>query len=275
MSGLGLTFLRRGNLANPIAGSDYIKFKDEEVFNILMSNGVSSDGVGITKDDAAKVTDIGVWFRSSVITSFNELQYFTSVTSLQKYAFHSCDALTSINLDNIEVIGAEAFVYCENLAIEVYAPNLREIGLYAFFGSGITGIKSLGSVSSLPDGKWEFSIKATTATFSKCKNLKYAMLNEGLKIIGYGTFAEDSNMEILYLPTTITTLNAVSLAECTSLKTIICRAETPPLMANANIFQSVQVSEIYVPDASVDAYKAASIWSSYASRIKPLSEYQG
>jgi hypothetical protein len=30
---------------------------------------------------------------------------------------------------------------------------------------------------------------------------------------------------------------------------------------------------IYVPDSSVDAYKAAENWSTYASRIYPLSEY--
>ena len=30
---------------------------------------------------------------------------------------------------------------------------------------------------------------------------------------------------------------------------------------------------IYVPDSAVEAYKAATGWVSYASRIKPLSEY--
>lgn len=30
---------------------------------------------------------------------------------------------------------------------------------------------------------------------------------------------------------------------------------------------------IYVPDALVDSYKAATNWSTYASQIRPLSEY--
>ena len=33
------------------------------------------------------------------------------------------------------------------------------------------------------------------------------------------------------------------------------------------------IGKIYVPDNSVDAYKAATNWSQYADRIKPLSEY--
>ena len=35
------------------------------------------------------------------------------------------------------------------------------------------------------------------------------------------------------------------------------------------------VSSIYVPDEAVDTYKAASRWSSHASKIHPISEYEG
>ena len=34
-----------------------------------------------------------------------------------------------------------------------------------------------------------------------------------------------------------------------------------------------KITTIYVPDESVEAYKAATNWVNYASIIKPLSEY--
>lgn len=53
---------------------------------------------------------------------------------------------------------------------------------------------------------------------------------------------------------------------------IIMEATTPPT-AGANLFQSCPaLTSIYVPDASVEAYKAATNWSTYASKIKGISE---
>ena len=125
MSGLGLTFLRRGGQAHPTAGSDYIKFADEAVFNILMSKGVSSDGVGITKDDAAAVKSIGAWFRANTtIKSFDEFVYFTGVTSLgmsttntANAPFYGCTSLESIWLPpNITSLGYASFYGCSSLS---------------------------------------------------------------------------------------------------------------------------------------------------------------
>ena len=56
--------------------------------------------------------------------------------------------------------------------------------------------------------------------------------------------------------------------------TIICNATTPPTLA-ANLANNATISNIYVPDASVNAYKTASRWNSYASVIKGLSQYPG
>ena len=54
----------------------YIVFKDPVVEQICVSN-FSSDGVGVTEEDAAKVTSIDTIFRENTeIVSFDELQYF-------------------------------------------------------------------------------------------------------------------------------------------------------------------------------------------------------
>ena len=54
--------------------------------------------------------------------------------------------------------------------------------------------------------------------------------------------------------------------------TFILHNPTPPTCGNNSLNQ---VSAIYVPDEAVDTYKAASKWSSHASKIHPLSEYDG
>ena len=66
--------------------SPYITFADPEVERICIENW-SSDGVGLTYEDAAAVTDLNSFFRFSSIKTFEELQYFTSLTSLSNHAF--------------------------------------------------------------------------------------------------------------------------------------------------------------------------------------------
>lgn len=58
--------------------------------------------------------------------------------------------------------------------------------------------------------------------------------------------------------------------EQTNLKYIYSKNPTPPTLAS-DVFQYTQMGDlekIYVPRASVEAYKAAAVWSSYASKIE-------
>ena len=73
------------------------------------------------------------------------------------------------------------------------------------------------------------------------------------------------------LPSTITEINSQAFAYST-IKTLICRSLDPPSIGTYT-FLGVYVSNIYVPDTSVEAYKTATGWSEYASKIKGLSEY--
>lgn len=58
------------------------------------------------------------------------------------------------------------------------------------------------------------------------------------------------------------------------LETLICRAPTPPTINDESFSPAPRYNnfKVYVPDESVDAYKAADVWSGYAARIHPLSE---
>lgn len=308
MSGLGLTFLRRGNLAHPTAGSDYIKFKDEAVFNILMSKGVSSDGVGITKDDALKVTDISSWFaKNAEITSFDEFQYFNNVlfidgakSNWDYRGFINCSALKSIslpegikinnggwvnikggafvgsavenigNLDkvsyigdyafryvvtlswegvfnsNITKIGTEAFLECANFNAQLILPNLQTLGDYAFHGSGVTKVLNLGSITKVSGS---YPAGGPFGHFRKCNNLT-----------------------TIVLPETLTQIGDYAISSCPNLSEVICKSATPPTLSSNGLSWSGSSFVVYVPDANVADYHAASTWSNYTSRIKGISQ---
>lgn len=58
---------------------------------------------------------------------------------------------------------------------------------------------------------------------------------------------------------------------CTVLSSITINATTPPTIGN-NVLQAANNAYFYVPDEAVAAYKAAPTWSSYANRVKGISE---
>lgn len=249
MSGLGLTFLRRGGQAHPTAGSDYIRFRDEAVFNVLMANGVSSDGVGITKDDAAAVTSIGTWFQGNTeIEYFDEFEFFTGVTKIGSTVdnttyspFYNCTNLKSIVLPkSLYFIGTSSFQGCTMLDINLENENVTEIRNRAFYGcSSITGnvhfpnleilgvsadasvfynctslesITSLGAVNTI----WGYSVRGT---FMGCTSLKYVVLPDGITIIYGRVFSGCSALENLVMSTdAITTIGESAFFKCSALK---------------------------------------------------------
>lgn len=71
------------------------------------------------------------------------------------------------------------------------------------------------------------------------------------------------------IPASVTSIAAGAFGSCRSLMEVHCRPTTPPTLANVSAFNDLHPDvKIYVPSASVSAYKAASNWSTYASIIE-------
>ena len=90
----------------------------------------------------------------------------------------------------------------------------------------------------------------------------------------YRAFQYCQNLEYVELGDTLTSFENHLFADCNALTTLICRATTPPTAGNDIILGSDNAT-IYVPDASLEAYKGATNWKAHASRIKGISEYNG
>lgn len=85
-----------------------------------------------------------------------------------------------------------------------------------------------------------------------------------------GAFMMLDTLKLIILPKSITNLTSWSFIMSNNLTTIICLSITPPIDKNYRFTDNSSISNIYVPDESVDSYKEY-FDSSYT--ILPLSYF--
>lgn len=240
--------------AQAFYGCTSLSFDELNLANLTTLGQNAFYGVKIKKLNLGKVTSLPAATTSAQNygdkSVLEEVVIQEGVTNIPDNSFREYTVLTKFVFpESITSIGGNAFMDCESLSGELYLPNLQSLGNYAFRKCAITKITSLGVITTIVEGA------ANTAIFHSCTKLTEVRL-----------------------PSTLTTLGTYAFGNCTSLSTVICEAVSPPTM-NTNPFYGTPIASgtgfIYVPDASVDAYKAASNWSQYSDRIKPLSEYNG
>ena len=95
---------------------------------------------------------------------------------------------------------------------------------------------------------------------------------EGAPSIGDSAFAYCDGLKSITIPDSVTSIGSHAFYNCSSLISITITAVVPPTLSNVNAFQDTNNCPIYVPAASVDAYKTANTWSNLADRIEAISE---
>jgi len=125
------------------------------------------------------------------------------------------------------------------------------------------------------------TIKVTCAyvggrAFEGNNTIKKAIINDAQNIFMY-CFNWAKNLERVDITSQQIKLIAEGAFANTALNTLIVRAVTPPTLENDDALSATPIANgtgfIYVPDESVDAYKAK--WSTYAAQIKGISELAG
>lgn len=184
------------------------------------------------------------------------------VTSIGREAFINCSSLTSIALpDAVTSIGDEAFLWCESLTSITIPDAVTSIGVGAFAGcSSLTSITIPDAVTSIG-----------ASTFQDCSSLASITIPDAVTSIGDGAFAY-SGLKSATIGSNVSEIGDQAFGDCYALATITCRAAVPPVCANS-VFDDVdkQQCKLFVPEGSIDAYKAADQWKNFFN----IEEFNG
>jgi len=220
-------------------------------------------------------------------------------------AFRDCHHLVSINLPyNIDSIASETFMYCTRLESMTIPSNVYRIGDDAFYScTNLTSIDIPNSVTSI--GRFAFNCCSllvdlnipehleyiSDGTFFGCKGIKYLSLPNSIKSIGWSSFSNCMGLDSIALSDSLTTIGESAFSSCSSLlrinfpasltniglgafawdtylSSITCDAITPPSLGLV-VFQEVNKQiPLYVPEESINAYKAADQWKDFLVQAK-------
>ena len=136
-------------------------------------------------------------------------------------------------------IGEKAFYYCDNLKSVTIPDGVTSIGSYAF---------------------------------QSCSSLTSVTIGDGVTKIGSGAFRKCSSLKKVTIPKRVTRIGSSAFFDCSSLVTVYCKPTTPPTIGSDMFWYydygyQLIGCKIYVPNASVSAYRNASNWSDYYTRI--------
>lgn len=166
-------------------------------------------------------------------TNLSEILIPSTVTTIGDNAFSGCTSLVDFSLPmSVTRIGAKAFMGCIQLN-KIVLPN---------------------SLTALDDD-----------AFNGCKNMPTINIPSNIAMIPTRCFNDCDGLTDVYLPENVVLLKSYAFANCSGLVNLTCYAAEPPAIYQTT-FQGVNSElKIYVPSASVEAYKTA--WSAYADKI--------
>jgi Flp pilus assembly protein protease CpaA len=251
-----------------------INFADDNVKALCVANW-DTDGDGeLNVAEAAAVTDLGEVFTSNkTITSFDELQYFTGLTTIGAYAFLDCSSLTSVTIpENVLMIYAPPlgcpFTRCTGLMSISVAPgnpkyDSRDNCNAIIETESNTLIKGCEN-TIIPNGVTSIG----NGAFCGCSGLTSIDIPNSVTGIDYMAFSGCSGLESVTISSNVTRIGANAFEECSSLTSVTCLAENVPWTGDWAFVRVPQSdATLYVPESSVNAYKVADQWKEFGKIV--------
>lgn len=240
-----------------------------------IGNGAFNDCKSLTRVvnlENTKVTHTGK-AAFSCCSSLAEINFPSSLKQIDSNAFQECSSLLEVNIpadvSNLKISDL-AFTNCQSLSVINIISAISYLGRGAFSGVQLSGVVNFENLIEIGP----YALRYTNVTkvifpaiitlpafsnydgiFSYCPHLVLVDIGENCTGIGDRSFGRGVGTQGIDI-------------------TLIVRASTPPSLGGPLIgVVSANIGSIFVPDASVEAYKQATNWSLYADVIKPLSEY--
>ena len=221
---------------------------DKVNWNLDDQGVLTIEGTG-AMTDFASMSNIP-WTRSAVTTVVIK----EGVTTIGSLAFNNCTNLTSVTIPNtVTSIGGGAIANNAKLTSVDIPNSVTTIGEVAF--NSCTGLKSV----TLPNSLTSIAV----GLFQECTGLTSVEIPNSVTSIGKRAFSQCANLASVNIPSSVTSIG-VGAFSYTGLTKIESQAENPPVCDN-NAFAGVDKNgcKLYVPEKSMDAYKAADGWKDF------------
>lgn len=212
------------------------------------------------------VQDIGCYWYCTSLTSIGgvgsgaSIEIPSRVTSITNSSFRGCTGLSSVTIpDNVTSIGQYAFEYCSGLTSVTIGSGVTIIEQSTF--NACYGLASV----TIPNSVTYIGRDA----FFNCNGLTSLTFPNSVTSIDKYAFCACHGLTSVTIPSSVTSIGEGAFSDCDSLTSITVEATTPP-SAGTNPFQDTNNCPIYVPAASVEAYKSATNWSKYKLRIQAI-----
>ncbi len=186
--------------------------------SLMGFKGVDSTTTVIDIKDGTRFIADEAFKNNSIIKKVNSPN---SLKRIGEKAFYKCSALTSIAIDDVEIIGENAFTTCSNLQGELNLKNLTSLGEAAFDNcKSLEKITSLGYITNIPN-----------RSFHGATNLKECNIPNTVKVIDKEAFYKTSLKKII-IPNSVDTIG-LSAFTGAALDTIIIASNEVAILNQA------------------------------------------
>lgn len=170
--------------------------------------------------------------------NLNDIQWPETLIEIGKSAFEDCKSLESAELpETLTTIGERAFADCESLEKVVLPESVREIGESAFYSCDNlkTAIIS-GGIERIPNHCFSYCSQLTNvelpeslteignSAFSNTA-IKTIRLPQALQSIGESAFYHNSDLEYIFIPEQVSSIEGGCFSDCKSLKWLMFESD--------------------------------------------------
>ena len=246
------------HLTSIVVADGNMKYDSRDNCNAIIETATNTMVLGckntIIPNSVTSIGDLAF----STCTDLTSIEIPSSVKSIGTCAFERCHSLTSVTIPNsVTEIGVWAFSDCNSLTSVAIPNSVTSIQACAFNRTGLTSVEIPNSVTSIEE-----------RVFEDCSGLTSIDIPNSVTSIGYAAFNR-SGLTSVTIPNSVTLIRELAFSNCSELTEVYCNAVNVP-NTSTDAFDNVDLSNatLYVPAASIEAYKAAAPWSGFGT-IEP------
>lgn len=245
-----------------VDGIACIKIADPEVKRILVEQ-LDRDGNGeVNENESVDILIGATWFKGNQkIKTFCELKKFKGIYTPYNNTFNG-STIEEIEFSAGQSLAGGAFYDCLNLRRIILPPDM-------------TLLNWLSNNPSLDHIQLPETLKTIDSNQFTYSALEELIVPENVETIGAGLCRYCHKLRKVIIKTNlITATGGYFLVDCPNLEKLIIYTVTPPTFNWGSFDDTPSTVKIYVPDASVSAYKTTAGWKNRANYIYPLSSYE-